>query len=164
MPTNDIAMATPRWRYIYRRTTRRNRRNSPCTTLTDKKLTYSLPERSKKMAHYLFEIAWYTVTTTHYGQQFSTNRHIPAHRSGGRVIPQPDIPQSHNYQDSNATSASSMQHNRQLIRREQVPWPCFFEEQFQRRLHPTTWTLTDLPLLPKLTKTQLLTLQRLHRT
>ena len=47
----------------------------------------------------------------------------------GRVIPHPDITQSHNYQDSNATSATSMQHDRQLIRRKKVPWPCFFKEQ-----------------------------------
>ena len=39
----------------------------------------------------------------------------------GRVILQPDITQSHNYQDSCTTSATSMQRDRQLIRREQVP-------------------------------------------
>ena len=39
----------------------------------------------------------------------------------GRVVLQTDIAQSHNYQDSYATSATSMQHDRQLIRREQVP-------------------------------------------
>ena len=39
----------------------------------------------------------------------------------GRVILQPDITKSHYYQDSYTTSATSMQYDRQLIRREQVP-------------------------------------------
>ena len=39
----------------------------------------------------------------------------------GRVVLQTDSTQSHNYQDSYATSATSMQHDGQLIRREQVP-------------------------------------------
>ena len=47
----------------------------------------------------------------------------------GRVFLQPDITQSRNHQDSHATSLTSMQHDRQFIWREQVPWPCFFQEQ-----------------------------------
>ena len=44
--TNDTTLVTLRWQYFHRRTTRRNR----CTTTsTDKTLTYSLLERSKKM-------------------------------------------------------------------------------------------------------------------
>ena len=50
---------------------------------------------------------------------------------------QPDIIQSHCYQDSYATSVTSMQHDRQLIWREKLPSPCFFKEQLQLRLHST---------------------------
>ena len=38
-----------------------------------------------------------------------------------RVIRQRDITQSHNYQDSNVTNVTGMQHDRQLIQRELVP-------------------------------------------
>ena len=71
----------------------------------------------------------------------------PTHRQiTRRVILQPDITQSHNYQDSYATSATNLQYDRQLIRQEQVPWPCFskknYNEDFiQRNTHrPTTTT------------------------
>ena len=49
-------------------------------------------------------------------QETDTHRQIT-----GRVILQPDITQSHNYQDSYATSATNLQYDRQLIRQEQVP-------------------------------------------
>ena len=74
-------------------------------------------------------------------QETDTHRQITR-----RVILQPDITQSHNYQDSYATSATNLQYDRQLIRQEQVPWPCFskknYNEDFiQRNTHrPTTTT------------------------
>ena len=72
------------------------------------------------------------LTTDNNLQETDTYRQIT-----GRVFLQFDTTQSHCHQDSYPTSASSMQYDRQLIRREQVPWPCFFKEQLQRRLHPT---------------------------
>ena len=75
------------------------------------------------------------MTTTHYGQRFTGTE---AYRQiTVRVILQPDITQSHYYQDSYPTSATSMQYDRQLIRLEQVPSPCFFKEQLQRRMNPS---------------------------
>ena len=79
----------------------------------------------------------------------------PTHRQiTRRVILQPDITQSHNYQDSYATSATNLQYDRQLIRQEQVPWPCFskknYNEDFiQRNTHrPTTTTQANNTATP----------------
>ena len=52
-----------------------------------------------------------------------------------QVFLPPDIVQSHNYQDSNTTSTTCMQHNRQLISWHQIPQLYFFEKQWQWWLH-----------------------------
>ena len=92
-------------------------------------------------------------------QETDTHRQIT-----GRVILQPDITQSHNYQDSYATSATNLQYDRQLIRQEQLPWPCFskknYNEDFiQRNTHrPTTTepnnnvTLTTTATIPYISR------------
>ena len=79
-----------------------------------------------------------------------------------RVIRQRDITQSHNYQDSNATNVTGMQHDRQLIQRKLVPWQCFLKELTATKTSFDE-SLTDVLQLPKLTTPQLLRLQRLHR-
>ena len=50
-------------------------------------------------------------------------------RITGRFILQPDVTRSHHYYNYNKTSVTSMQRDRQLIQREQIPWPCFFKKQ-----------------------------------
>ena len=50
-------------------------------------------------------------------------------RITGRVILQPNFTQSHYHYKYNKTSVTSMQHDRQLIQREQIPWPCLFKKQ-----------------------------------
>ena len=123
LPTNDTALVTLRWRYFHR-----------CTS-TNKTPTYSLLEGSKKIVTTFSRLPgkpWRQLTTDKSLQETDTYRQIT-----GRFILQLDITQSHNYQNSYSTSATGMQYDRQLIRREQVPWPCFFKEQLQRRPHPT---------------------------
>ena len=74
------------------------------------------------------------MTTTHYGQQFTRNRQIPTDywtsHPKTRHHTKPQL-RSHSY----ATSATSIQYNRQLIRREQVPKPCFLKEQLHLNTH-----------------------------
>ena len=43
-----------------------------------------------------------------------------------RIILQPNIKQSYDYQDSNETNAISLQHTRKLVRRKQIPRTCSF--------------------------------------
>ena len=50
-------------------------------------------------------------------------------RITGRVILQLNFTRSHYYYNYNKTSVTSMQHDRQLIQREQIPWPCLFKKQ-----------------------------------
>ena len=50
-------------------------------------------------------------------------------RITGRDILQPNVTRSHYYYNYKKTSVTSMQHDRQLIQREQVPWPCFFKKE-----------------------------------
>ena len=57
-------------------------------TSTDKKPTYSLLRRSRKMVKYLFETAWLPATITNYGRQFTENRHIPTDYSTNHLTTQ----------------------------------------------------------------------------
>ena len=51
------------------------------------------------------------------------------------IILQPDVTQSHDYKDSDETSATSVWHTEQLTWRKQISWTCFSEEQLQHWLY-----------------------------
>ena len=80
-------------------------------------------------------------------------------RITGRVISQPNVTRSHYYYNYKKTSATSMQHDRQLIQREKVPWPFFSKNNFndesiRRNTHrPTATTETSNTYIPTTTAT-----------
>ena len=135
LPTNNTALVTLRWRYFHR------------CTLTNKTLTFSLLERSKKIVTTFSRLPgkpWRLLTTDNSLQETDTYRQIT-----GRFILQLDITQSHNYQNSYVTSTTSMQYDRQLnkyLDRE--------EDFIQRNTHrPTTSTEANDNTTPTTTTT-----------